>query len=53
MQLRASLSETCEYLLRTVGVRESSSLDPLVAKHHGRQIELLSRLLKKSWDTDD
>ena len=45
MGLRYSLGETCDFLLRTAGIRQTNELASIVGKFHGRQIDLLSRLL--------
>lgn len=45
MELRTSLSETCDFLLRTAGLRQTNELTSLVGKFHGQQVDMLARLL--------
>ena len=50
MGLRYSLAETCDFLLRTAGLRQTNELASIVGKFHSRQIDLLSRLLSTNND---
>ena len=52
VELRSSVAETCDYLLRTAGLRRSDELQSAMGKFHGRQIDLLARLLSNSNDPD-
>ncbi|KAK4019939.1 hypothetical protein OUZ56_001938 [Daphnia magna] len=45
MELRESLSDTCDFLLRTAGLRQTNELTSVVGKFHGRQVDMLARLL--------
>lgn len=43
--LRSNLADTCDYLLRSAGLQRKNELPSIVGNFHGRQVDVLARLL--------